>query len=120
MSDEYKIQDILDHRTMNGGEQYQVLWKEVGESSWERAADIPHAEITKYWSKQKEYSTQVNPEIANLADWDSLVRRVVTIEPFRGELVVFLQWNDGQRSVHSSQVARLKCPQKEVETKTDD
>lgn len=53
------------------------------------------------------------PEIADAPSWEHLVDEVETVEQGdeARELVVFIRWTDGKRSVHAAAITNQKCPQ---------
>ncbi|KNC97950.1 uncharacterized protein SPPG_06938 [Spizellomyces punctatus DAOM BR117] len=79
-----------------------------GESASTPAKDEDEDDVRVY-----DQEVELDPEIANAESWEDLVAEVETIEQghTESELVVFILWKDGRRSMHSSVVANKKCPQ---------
>ncbi|KAI9104446.1 hypothetical protein DFS34DRAFT_589597 [Phlyctochytrium arcticum] len=55
----------------------------------------------------------LSPEVRDADSWDNLIKKVDTVEQGQlpRELVVFVQWKNGTRSMHSSHVTNKRCPQ---------
>ncbi|TPX71439.1 hypothetical protein SpCBS45565_g01018 [Spizellomyces sp. 'palustris'] len=79
-----------------------------GESGLVPAKDEDEDDMRVY-----DQEVELDPEIADAESWEDLVAEVETIEQghTESELVVFILWKDGRRSMHSSIVANKKCPQ---------
>jgi len=82
----------------------------------------PDATSTTKKRGRKSIKTDDEPEDAKTAalpegSWEDHVKQIEAVEKpdhgeFKGVLRFFLEWEDGHKTQHSSQLCRQKCPQK--------
>ncbi|KAG2193155.1 hypothetical protein INT47_009588 [Mucor saturninus] len=128
MIDDYP-EYIIKHRQNEDGEtQYYVKWRgfDVMDNTWETEQKIqtewPFV-LKKYKQDMKAYRAQ--PQQPNSAidkvfeytnaekDWENAVENITYVEKTKlGNVMVYVKWKNGYKSMHHSSEVSSKCPQK--------
>jgi hypothetical protein len=60
--------------------------------------------------------SQLDNRLLALNEWDELIKQVITISPSKvgNGNRVYVEWNDGFKSIHTSKTAHAKFPQKVI------